>query len=301
MSPVIVSAPVVPQSVGFAWHNTVTVGPFTADLNSDAGDFRVSAKITGWDDAPQIRAGVEDRSQQDGGWDGSGFYSPRVITIEGVVVQQSHADAKAVADQLMALSPRQSHLLKVDNDAIGLRTATVRVTVGAVLEWIGGEAFTYTLQLTAPDPLKYGHDITNSTTLTTTGGGTGLTYPLAYPRDYGATGGITPGMLFATNDGTADYWPRIKITGPVTNPVLTVNETGDSFRFNGTVEDGQTLDVLCADRRVVLNGYASRRFLAEVSGSWLSIPPGGATLSVAADSTGTGAKFEIFYFEGAWS
>jgi hypothetical protein len=284
-----------------AWPNTVTVGGFTADIDAP-GEFRVTAKVTGWDDAPQVRSGIEDRSQQDGGWDGSGFYSSRVITLDGVVDAASHAGAQATADQLLALSPRTVHEFVVDKGALGVRSAMVRVTVGAVLDWLNGETFTYTLQLTAPDPLKYGPAWFDSAPLSGAVAGTGLTYPLTYPLDYGVPAGVTPGALSIPNAGTASYHPRIRIDGPVPNPVVRVAETGDWIRYGGTVPAGQHIDIDCAKRRVTIgDNPVSMRHLVTFSGRWCAIPTGGASLSWSADAADPAATMSVWGNEGAWS
>ena len=62
-----------------AWPNTVAIGDFVADM--DGSDWRATALLTGWDDSPAVRSSIADKAQQDGGWDASGFYSPRVVTI----------------------------------------------------------------------------------------------------------------------------------------------------------------------------------------------------------------------------
>lgn len=280
--------------------NTVAIGSFSADLDGSGGDFRCTASLAGWGDAPAIRSGITDKAQQDGGWDASGYYSPRVVTIAGEVLQTSHAAAKAVADQLTALTPRSLHELVVDNSALGPRSALVRITGGAALEWVGPVRFRYTITVTAPDPLKYGPATFASTSLSGSAGGAGLTYPLAYPLDYGVAPGTTPGALSVANAGTASYWPRLRIDGPVPNPRVTLVETGDTIRYGATLAAGQWLDIDCANRRVLLNGQVSVRHLITSSGSWLAIPTGGGSMTWTADAADPVAKLSVWGYEGAW-
>ena len=281
------------------WPNRVAIGDFVADNNTD-DDFRVTAKVTGWG-APPIRLSVEDKSQQDGGWDAAPLYSSRVVTLEGVVDQPSHFAAMAVADALTSLSLRTLHELVIDNEAVGPRSSFVRVEVGADPEWLSPECFTYTLQLRAPDPLKYGPATFGATTLAASAGGTGLLYPLSYPLDYGLAPGVTPGALDLPNAGTASYFPRLRIDGAVTNPVVTLVETGAQIRYAGTVAAGQWLDIDCARRRVLLNGVVSMRHKVSFVGAWPTVPVGGGTLSWSADSYGSSHQLSSWAFEGAWT
>jgi hypothetical protein len=102
------------------------------------------------------------------------------------------------------------------------------------------------------------------------------------------------------NVGTATYWPVLRIDGPVINPVVTVNETGDWVRINRTVLAGQWLDIDAANRRVMLNGSVSLAGAVTYSGRWLGIPPGGASLSWNADTADAAARLTINGFEGAY-
>lgn len=281
-----------------AWPNRVSIGDFVGDL--DGSDWRGTLSMAGWTDAPSVRPSIADRAQQDGGWDASGFYGARVVTISGTVDQTTAAAAKAVADSLTALSPRSSHELIVDHSAIGPRSAMVRVSKGAVLEWSGPNRFRYTIELTAPDPLKYGAPAIGSTSLASTAGGTGRTWPRVWPTDYGVPAGVTPGAVAVANAGTATYWTRLRIDGPVPNPTVTLVETGDWIKYTGTVAAGQWLDVDTANRRVLLNGQVSVRHLVSDSGNWLGVPPGGGSIRISADAADPAASLSVWSYEGAW-
>jgi hypothetical protein len=169
------------------------------------------------------------------------------------------------------------------------------------LEWANGTTFTYTIQLVARDPLKYGPEAIASATLDDTAGGAGRVWARVWPRDWGVAPGVTPGAATVPNVGTASYHPRLRIDGPVTNPVVRLAESGASLRYNGTVPAGTWLDVVCADRVVLLRGLVSHRHLVSFEGDWLSIPPGGGTVSWSADSFGDGHSLTIFGTEGAWA
>jgi Phage tail protein len=276
----------------------VSLGDFTADLDDTS---RITMTLTGWMDGAPVAPGLVDKAQQDGGWDGTGFLRPREVTLAGGVVQADHAAAMAVADALTSLTPQARYELTVDDSAVGSRSALVRLTSAPVLTWLTARAFVYEVTVTAPDPLKYGPPTFASTTLAVTGGGTGLTYPLAYPLDYGQVPGVIPGAVSLANDGTAGYWPRLRIDGPVPNPTVSLVETGDWVHFEGTVGAGQWLDIDCANRRVLLNGQVSVRAAVSSFGSWLAVPPDGGSLSWTADAADPAAKLNVWGRQGAWT
>lgn len=280
-----------------SWPNRVAIGGFVADNSAD--DFRVTAKVTGWG-SPPVRGSIEDRAQQDGGWDATPLYSSRLVTIEGVVSQPSHAAAQAVADALCALPLTKLLELVVDNDALGPRSSWVRVDVGADPEWVSPTRFSYSLQLRAPDPLKYGPVRFATTGLSSVSGGAGLTFPLTFPLNFGLALGATPGVVTVPNTGKASYFPRFRIDGPVTNPVVTLAETGDQIRVAGSVVAGQWLDIDCRQRRVLLNGRVSLRHRTSFVGAWCAVPVGGGSLSWTADFGSESSVLSCWAYEGAW-
>lgn len=280
-----------------SWPNRVAIGGFVADNNDT--DFRVTAKVTGWG-TPPVRLTVDDRAQQDGGWDSTPLYSSRAVTIEGAVVQPSSAAAQTVADTLCALPLGSLLELVVVNDDVGTRSSWVRVEVGADPEWVTPTRFNYALQLRAPDPVKYGPIRFAATVLSSATPGAGLVFPLAYPLDYGVAPGTTPGVVSVPNVGTTSYFPRVRIDGPVTNPAVTLAETGDQVRFSGTVGAGQWLDIDTRQRRVLLNGLVSQRHKVSFTGAWLAVPRGGGSLSWTADTADPVASLSVWAYEGAW-
>ena len=185
-------------------------------------------------------------------------------------------------------------------DSGGELHATVELDGDIKVGWLNELMFTWSVLVFAPDPLLYGTPSYGSANLTG-GVGTGLAYPLVYPRDYGVVAGQTPGSVVVPNGGTAAYWPRLRIDGPVPNPVVTLNETGDWVRFNGTVSKGQWLDFDLGARRVLLNGQVSLRQFVTSSGRWLMVPPGGGSISWAADAADPSASLSVWSYEGAWS
>ena len=123
---------------------------------------------------------------------------------------------------------------------------------------------------------------------------------MAFPLDFGVPAGVTPGALSLTNDGTASYYPRLRIDGPVPNPVVSLAETGDQIAYSGTVAAGQWLDIDCSRRRVLLNGQVSVRHLVSAVGNWCAVPIGGGSLSWTADAADPAATLSAWAYEGAW-
>jgi len=286
------------MSVG--WPNVCTLGGITLDV-SDGSSLRAVTGMPGWDDAPAARTSLQPRMQQDGAWDAAGFSDARVITISGFMREASSAAARTVLRQLAALPPQSIQEFVVVNAAIGALSVLTRVTVGVKPVWYGDCDFDYSITITAPDPLKYGARSFATTGLSSDTPGAGLLYPLAYPIDYGIPPGVTPGAVRVANAGTTQYWPTLRIDGAATNPVATMVETGAWVRYGAVLTSGQWLDIDLANRRVLLQGQVSVRHNVTFGGDWLSVQPGGGSITWTADVADSAAQLSVWGREGAWS
>ena len=166
---------------------------------------------------------------------------------------------------------------------------------------LSGRHAAWSVTLAAPDPLLYGPPTYGSAGLASATPGAGLLYPLAYPLDYGLPPGVTPGAVSVPNAGTAAYWPRLRIDGPVLNPVVTLVESGAWVRYNGSLLAGQWLDWDMANRRVLLQGQVSVRQRVTSSGNWLAVPVGGGSVVWTADTADPAALLSVWGFERAVS
>lgn len=285
--------------IGTRWPNHVTVGGFVADVE-EPGRWRVTTQVDGWTTSAGVRSKLIDRAGQDGAYDATSTYSARVIDLSGSVSEPSDWQALDAAEALASLSVRDLIELAVDNATQGRRSCKVRVTVAADIVWIGSQQFTWTLQVTAPDPLKYGPARTTSTGLEGSAGGTGLVFPTTFPLDFGVPPGVVPGSMSLPNVGKATYWPTIRLSGPVPNPKVTLNNTGDFVRLGFTLTASQWVDIDCANRSVLLNGQNSLAKFVTFSGNWLAVPPGGASISWTADAADPAASMTVSHYEGAW-
>jgi len=282
------------------WPNVVTLGGVLLDVDDDTS-FRAVRDLPGWDDAPAVRNGLSAKAQQDGAWDGTGFDDARVVVVDGLVDEATPQAAYAVLRALAALRPQTVHEWVVVNAAIGTLSAMVRVTAGVKPVWIGDCAFTYAMQVTAPDPLKYGPQAFATATLSAATPGAGRIWPRAWPTDWGVPAGVTPGAVAVPNAGTAAYWPRLRIDGPSPNPTVSMVETGAWVRYGGTLLAGQWLDFDMANRRVLLQGQVSVRQFVSSSGDWLAVPPGGGSITWTDDGGSSAALLSVWGTEGAWS
>lgn len=150
------------------------------------------------------------------------------------------------------------------------------------------------VQLTANDPLIYSSTIRSAATGLPTPTA-GLTFPVTFPVSFGSS---TGGGTSVINAGNYTSPFVCTITGPVTNPTLSIGD----YTFGLTITLGVT-DTIVIDmgaRTVTLNGTAPRNNTVDTGSSWLGIPPGTSSIGVSSsDSTAVAANFS-FAWRDAW-
>jgi hypothetical protein len=159
--------------------------------------------------------------------------------------------------------------------------------------------FDFSLQLTAPDPLRYGAELNEETcTLPMSTSSGGLTFPMAFPLDFGE--GPAGGRLQPANRGTAPSWPVWRIAGPCQDPVITDTTTGERLAFGLTVQRGEVLVVDTDTRTVLLQGAASRRSALLPGSAWFSLRPGSSRVAFRAARTEPDARLTVEWRD-AWT
>ncbi len=255
-----------------------TVGGWVGNVIDDAGVEWIVSQEDGWFSSPAIRADLGDLPGGDGSYDADPLYSARTVTLTGTAIGPDPTTAAVARLRFSSLlEAGRGGTLSCTEDGFTL-TALVRPSGPVKIAQVGAQAFDFQIQVTAPDPRKYGP--VTELTVGLPSGGSGLIFPVVFPANFGAAsgGGISP-----ANDGTVETWPIIRITGPAVNPRILNPDTGDMLVFAMTLAAGETLDIDTAARSVLYQLSASRRSITRATGRWLPIAPGGAQLSWGSD------------------
>lgn len=255
--------------------------------------------LDGWFNK-SLRRDRQEKAQQDGAWDSTGNANSLPVVLRGQIVYPDAATAAAERRQLLALGGRSTAPLEV-TDAAGYGSRMVETDALSVPPTTD-RIVTFAFTLTATDPLLYGAESFAQTNLSASAGGVGRVWPRVWPTDWGVPPGVTPGAVTVANDGTASYFPRLRVDGPVTNPVVGLVETGDTVRFNGAIAAGQHLDINWGvPRRVTLgDNPVSMRHKVTYTGNWLAVPVGGGSVTFTADDADPAATLSVWSYEGAW-
>jgi len=201
--------------------------------------------LDGWGEAPLHRL-VERGPQQHGASDIGFRLDPRVGT---VVLSVDAGD-------LATLWTRRALLLSWLRPTSGEKTLRFTLDDGTVRCFEGHSAGQMTLPLEArralawdvgvqfvcADPTCYDPEAQTLTFRLGGSAGTGFTVPTYVPTGMGAS--VIAGAQAVAYAGTWRTHPTIRITGPITDCVITNESTGETIDFTGvTIEAGETRDI----------------------------------------------------------
>lgn len=262
-----------------------TVDGWSGNAVDDDGVEWWVTKEDGWSGGPDVRLTLASRPQRDGGFDAASFRSVRVITLEGLAIAPDSDARERAKSRISAVLADGSTLSELTvRERTLTRRALVRLSSGTKVVDKSPYTFEFSLQVTAPDPLRCGTEV-RTATCGLPRPGPGVRFPLRFPAYFGDP---VDGSLGLSNAGTAVAWPLWTITGPCRQPVIRNDSTGQRLAFGLRLLAGDTLVVDVVARTVLLGG-ASRRAALLPRSAWFGITPGNTTIGFdALDPTESG-------------
>lgn len=242
-------------------------------------------------EAPEQRLDAYDNPGGDGQTVANILHGGRFVTMEGWIRGSSESEYRAnrasfhqmVGANRSASGQFTPRILKI-TDATGaeyrlncvVRSLKNPEELPASSRW--------QLQLVATDYLIYSeNEQTASLTLPISGG---VTFPLTFPFTFGASSG---GSATADNAGTAYTAPTIVFSGPMQNPRLSNDTTGQLLGLDVTLFAGDEITVDMAARTIV-QGTNTNKMSAKTSEStFWSLAPGENVLRLAATTFDSGS------------
>lgn len=206
--------------------------------------------------SPAPRAVTESRPSAHGASDDTRFYGPRTMEVVGRVLATDTASLWPLVDALKgALRLGSWHVLKFRRAGLTYdERALVRVDSPVDIPLVLGSVrmVTFGVSLFAPDPRIYSDTLSSGVyDPTTTTGGSSLTFPVTFPVSFG--GDDSSATLDVVNEGNIDTPAVFTITGPVVNPVIVNETTGERITTTGLdLSEGEEVIIDAAARSVNL-------------------------------------------------
>jgi hypothetical protein len=235
------------------------------DTRASLGDLDLSAidsagvlwaleDLQGWG-SPKPTINVVQRPRAHGGVATDSFLTARSIVLTGTVYTDDRTLLRAAIDSLNAAVTLEPTTLTVWEQGFP-RVATVQRQDEVLVSWIGSNAATFSIQLVATDPRKYGTQITQSAGLPSSSGG--LTWPITWPITW--TGVVTSGIVHIDNPGNVSSPVFLRIDGPVSGPIVTHIASGAQLVFSTSLvlAAGEFLTVDMQKQEVLAQGQSTR-------------------------------------------
>jgi hypothetical protein len=256
-------------------------------------------EVDGLESLPEIRNQDDNRGYNDGMFTGRDFLGGRQIIItmktfggNGNNAQQNFRLLQnAMLPQQQGTTPLYFQLAATDGQKVINARVRARQTLIDPDYTYGYIRSQYTLF--APDPRYYATPFTTTSLLPSVA--LGRTYDRVYDLVYG--GGSAGATII--NDGTVTTYPVVTITGPITDPTIANQSTGQYITVNTILSASDTLIIDLYEKTIVRNGSSARNLLAGNS-QWFGCDPGNTTISFTGSSTIIGTTVASITYSSAF-
>ena len=242
-------------------------------------------KIKGLDSA-ELRITERDHEGVDGGFLDAYFEKMRTLTLEGQVITNG-VGTESYLDTLKSnWSPQRASIPlyfkhpEVDERLIMVKPLGVRYDVDE-LRRVGSTDVQFMCQ--AEDPRVYSSEEFSVDLVTSlVGSSGGAEFPMGFPMGFGAA--VAPVTTNVYNGGNRPTTGIITLVGPLSNPIIYNDTTGEALAFTITLGATDFLVIDLYYRTVKLNGVSSRRGTM-TRWEWFLFAPGDNTLRYQASGT----------------
>lgn len=211
-------------------------------------------------DGTDVRENAEDIVEGDGGIHDNFYASRRSFGFQGLIWPEP---------DIIAVNRREQALLRAVNalraDGIVRWTPSGETDARRLVfrrqqkpAVTGRRPKTFQIALVSADHRIFSDEEHSLSVLGTAGEENGFGFNLAFDLSFG--GGGVVGQLLVDNAGDAATPPRLKVSGPVTNPIIANATTGEEVRLLYTLAEGEYLEVDTRPDNVAvrLNGIIDR-------------------------------------------
>lgn len=262
------------------------------------GCYIVFNKLLGWWDGVGSTGETIQRDFADGAWITPAFDEARTIVVEGHIWADDQPTLRDGIAWMKTQIPKSELGTFVAAEHEVTSHALVRRDGQPRFPWSGRTNASFSIQLIAPDPRKFGgpgaspfqHQQT-AFLPSTTGG---LQVPLTVPFSIGAT--VVNGSVTVTASGDAPPPVLVRINGPAVQPIIW-DELGGAMPLDISLDAGQWLDVDLDARTIKINSTVNRRNL--LRGPWIT-PRSGMVLSLDAAVYDPLTSMTVFWTDASY-
>lgn len=252
----------------------------------------------GWTGSPASTLELSQKARSHGATANEPFLTARNMTLGGRVTNPDPHGLNASLDDLNAAVTLDGFTLAAAETG-RVRTCLAKRNGEVLTPKVNNQVATFSIQIVAEDPLKYGELVTASTLLPSSTGG--LIRPSTWPRTW--TGVSNTGQVVLTNPGNEQAPVWLRIDGPVPAGGWTVTHIGKkqalSFATSLALGAGEFVTVDMENREVLAQGQSARAGYVTSRG-WFTLDPGPNTIAFSAANYSPTAQLTVTT-KPAWS
>jgi hypothetical protein len=252
--------------------------------------------ITGLLDGADVRENGMDLVEGDGGVHGAFYLGRRSGTLEGIIWPDPDMTAVNAREQKLK---RATRALRAD--AVLSWTPTGGTTRRLLVRRKERVAITarrpkeFQVQLVSASPRIEATTESNQTiTPGAAAGEIGISSPIS---NQVGSGYQASGAGIVANLGDMEAVWRARITGPVTNPRLRNNTTGQELRFTITLQAGEYLEVNADTHAITFGAALTPRYAALdfANSDWWLLQPGANDIRLLSAAYSAGAQLDLYF------
>lgn len=245
----------------------------------------------GWTGSPGSTLELTQKARGHGATSSEPFLTPRHMTLGGMITNPDPAGLNASLNDLNAAVTLDEFQLSV-NESGTIRHVYAARNGDVLTPKVNNRVATFSIQIVADDPLKYGALVTAVTLLPSSTGG--LIYPITYPITY--TGISNSGIVQVINTGNAPAPVWLRIDGPIPAGGWTVTHIGKkkslTFAVSLALTAGEFVTVDMENREVLAQGQAARAGYVTSRG-WFTLDPGVNEIAFSAQNYSATAQLTV--------
>lgn len=230
-----------------------------------------------WDDSPASTSEVAQRGRGHGGTASEGFLESMVYTLTGKILAPTPELGTAARNRLVSAVTLDDFQMTVGSGGL-VQHSLVRRQDQVLCPRINRTDRSFSIQVVAKDPRKFGDLASYSTRLPFSEGG--LVRPSTWPRTW--TGTSRTGTITVNNPGNTEAPVWLRIDGPLPAGGHSVTHQGRkrtlTFGTTLALAAGEFLTVDMDAREVLAQGQSPRSGYVTSRG-WFSLDPGENTIS----------------------
>ena len=254
--------------------------------------FFIAPPIAGLD-MPLTRSSQYNKSGQDGVTVAQQFLGERRITIQGYLVVSNLADYESNRKTFLALNqPIKDiygnlvpHLMRFQTMDGTYYILNVQVMSPPKMDRNLINSATWTLDLLATDPAIQSDNL-NSKIINPSASG-GFSVPATIPVSFDSSSG---GLYNLANAGNYPAWPIIVLNGPLTNPNIINETTGEFMNLALDLNSGDQIIIDCLNKTIVQGGVTNQISTKTYESTFWTLQPGNNVINLPSgvpDQTGS--------------